>query len=518
MAGASETSRASRAPAQPEPLHGAKLFLAGFGLALANFVVVLDTSIANVSVPHIAGGLGISPSQGTWVITSYAVADAISVPLTGWLAKRFGTVRSFVMALIGFGIFSMLCGMASSLGMLVLCRVLQGFSGGPLMPLSQTLLMRVFPREKAGLALGLWAMTTVCAPILGPILGGSISDTWGWPWIFFINLPVVGLCIFLALRLTAPFETRTERPRFDAIGLALLVIWVGAFQFVLDFGREQDWFSSPLVIAMAIVAAIGFALFLIWELTDSAPIVDLSVLRNRGFAAAATTMAVGYGTLFSMIVLVPLWLQNIVGYTATQAGHVTAFMGMFAVVLSPVVGQLATRLDIRALICAGIAWLGITSLMRAGWTADADFWTLAMPQILQGLGMPFFFVGVTTLALSSVSAAETASAAGLLSFMRTASGAIGASVAQTLWDDGTRASRVALAGRLNGPDQAMAMMQEAGLSLEQARAALSRMVEVQASTLAVNHVFFTGGLLFACAAAIVWLAPRPTRLAGGGGH
>ena len=223
---------------EPQPLSGAKLLLAGFALALANFVVVLDITIANVSVPHIAGGLAISPSQGTWVITSYAVADAITVPLTGWLAARFGTVRWFTLSLIGFGFFSFLCGIARSLELLVVFRILQGLFGGPLMPLTQALLLRVFPKNMAAAAMGLWAMTTVCAPIAGPILGGTISDNWSWPWIFFINLPIVGFCIFAVSRLVRPFETPTAKTGIDIIGLILLVLWVGSFQLMLDTGRE----------------------------------------------------------------------------------------------------------------------------------------------------------------------------------------------------------------------------------------------------------------------------------------
>lgn len=504
--------------AEPPPLTGIKLLLAGLGLALANFIVILDSSIANVSVPHIAGGLGISPSQGTWVITSYAVADAISVPLTGWLAKRFGTVRSFAFGLIAFGCFSALCGMAWSLGMLVACRILQGFSGGPLMPLSQTLLMRIFPKEKTALALSIWAMTAVCAPIVGPILGGVVSEEWGWPWIFFLNLPVIALCVFLVVRYVVPFETETLRQRVDIIGLALLILWVGAFQFVLDFGRERDWFSSDLVFWTAVAAAIGFIAFLIWELTDREPIVDLAIFRNRGYAVSAFTMAAGYGTFFATVVLVPLWLQEILGYTATNAGYALSLVGVFAVVMAPVVGLLSKRIDIRALICFGVVWLGFTSLLRARWNADADFWTLAFPQLIQGIGMPFFFVGVTTLALLSVSEEETASAAGILSFMRTASGAIGASVAQTLWDNSDRANQVALAGRLNAPEQAMAAMQQSGLSAEQARAALARMVDVQANTLGAIHVFLIGAALFLGVAAIIWLAPRPEQREVGATH
>eukprot|EP01037_Dinobryon_pediforme_P028014 gene28014-31111_t len=240
-----------------KPFTGTTLLLAGVVLALTNFMVVLDTTIANVSVAHISGSLGISSTQGTWVITSYAVAEAICVPLTGWLAGRFGTVKTFIFGMLGFGLFSMLCGSSNSLTMLVACRIGQGLCGGPLMPLSQTLLLRIFPKEQQGQAMGLWAMTTVTAPILGPILGGTISDSWSWHWIFFINIPIAALCAFGAHRLLSSAETGTEKLAMDKIGLALLVIWIGALQIMLDIGREHDWFGDTLIVILAIVAAIG---------------------------------------------------------------------------------------------------------------------------------------------------------------------------------------------------------------------------------------------------------------------
>jgi DHA2 family multidrug resistance protein len=493
---------------EAKPLTGSRLMLAGFVLALSNFMVVLDTTIANVSVPHISGSLAIAPSQGVWVITSYAVAEAITVPLTGWIAQRFGAVRSFVFALAGFAFFSALCGMSSTLTMLVVCRIGQGLCGGPLMPLTQTLLLRIFPPEKRPQAMGMWAMTTVVAPIVGPILGGWISDNWSWPWVFFINLPVAAICIFSAWRMLSPAETPIEKKSIDTVGLTLLVLWVGALQLMLDLGREHDWFASTLITGLAVFAALGFAVFLAWELTEEHPVVDLRVLRHRGFTMSVVALSFCFATFFASIVILPQWLQSSMGYSATQAGYVMAFNGVFALVLAPVVARLVTKVDPRLLVSAGILWIAGTSLLRTHWTTESTFWTLALPQLLQGIGMPFFFVPLTTLALGAVEPRETASAAGLMSFLRTVAAAFGTSVATTYWDNQARAERSLLAGALNAPEATMARLQAAGFSREQARAMIERLVDQQSVMLATNHIFLIAAGFFALAALIIWFVPK----------
>ena len=496
----------------PTPLTGVRLLLAGAVLALTNFMVVLDTTIANVSVPHISGSLAISGSQGTWIITSYAVAEAVCVPLTGWLSGRFGAVRVFTVGMIGFGIFSVLCGLSTSLSMLIACRIGQGLCGGPLMPLSQTLLMRIFRPDQRAQAMGAWSMTTVVAPILGPILGGTISDSWSWHWIFFINIPVAALCAFGAMRLLRHAETPTQPLRVDKIGLMLMLLWIGALQIMLDLGREHDWFADPMIVGLAVIAGVGFLVFLAWEATEAEPIVDLRVFRHRGYTVAVTSLFFAFGTFFASAVIIPQWLQTSLGYTATYAGYATAFNGVAAVVMSPIVAKLSTKVDPRGLVCFGIVWLGMTTLLRTQWNSGADFWTLAFPQLLQGFGMPFFFVPLMTLALGSVDPKETAAAAGLMSFLRTMAGAIGTSVVTTMWDDSSRVARSEVTGRLNEGHTIDALTAQ-GMPLDQVRAIVAQLVDKEAMALATTHIFLLSALAFFGAAMIIWLAPRPRRAA-----
>ena len=497
---------------QPAPLTGTTLILAGVVLALTNFMVVLDTTIANVSVAHIAGGLGISSTEGTWVITSYAVAEAICVPLTGWLSRRFGTVRVFVGGMMGFGIFSFLCGIAPTLGALVAFRIGQGICGGPLMALSQTLLLRVFPKDKHAMTMGIWGVTTLTAPIFGPILGGTISDNWGWHWIFFINIPIAVACSLTAFAVLQPAETERFKDRIDGIGLGLLILWVGALQIMLDLGREHDWFGSQMILTLAVTAAIGFAMFLIWELTEDRPAVDLRPFRHRGFSVAVTALVFAYGTFFASLVVIPQWLQGAMGYTATWAGYATAFNGVAAVLMAPFVAKRMTQVDPRRLVFVGVLWLGLTSLLRVfWWDSGSDFWTLALPQLIQGAGMPFFFIPLTTIALGAVEENETASAAGVMNFLRTMSGAVGVAIATTFWYDGAQEKRAALSGVLNGAQTTMDQLVARGLSTEQARLLISQLVDKESVALATGQIFVVAFFIFAAAASIIWLAPRPKR-------
>lgn len=482
--------------------------LAGFVLALSNFMVVLDLTIANVSVPHIAGNLGITPEQGTWVITSYAVAEAICVPLTGWLSQRFGTVRMFLASMFGFGLFSLLCGMSVTLGMLVAFRIGQGLCGAPLMPLSQTLMLQVFPPEKRGMAMGLWAMTTLLGPAFGPIIGGFISDNYSWHWIFLINIPIALGCTLAGRFLLSSLETATRKVPIDAIGLALLIFWIGSLQIMLDIGRDRDWFGDPLIVALAIMAALGFLVFVIWELTEEHPVVDLRIFRHRGFTTGVVTLALCFGAYFASIVVIPQWLQISMGYTATQAGLVTAFTAMSALATSQIAARLTGKADPRLMISLSVAWLGIMALVRTGWTSDADFWSLSIPQILQGFGMSFFMIPLTVVSLSAVLPEETASAAGLQNFLRTMAIAVSTSIALTVWANSQRVAQSELVSKIQ-TDEAQTLLEKAGMTFDQAKEIIASLVEKEAITLAVNHTFMIAAIVLFVAAALVWIAPRP---------
>ncbi len=482
-------------------LAGSGLIIAAVMLAASNFIVVLDMTIANVSVPHIAGGLAISSNEGTYVITSYAVAEAISVPLTGWLANRFGTVKVFAAGLLFFGLCSAICGFANSLGMLVVGRILQGLAGGPLMPLSQTILMSTFPKEKRMAAMAIWSMTTLIAPILGPIIGGYICDNWGWSWIFLINVPLAVVCCYMIWTLLKPFETATVKSKIDVVGLVLLIVSVGSLQLMLDEGQKLDWFSSPEIIILAITAIIGFAAFLIWELTEKNPIVDLYIFRHRSFSISVMATSLTFGAFFSSIVLTPLWLQTNMGYTATTSGMAMAAHGMFAVLVAPIAAKLASKVDPRKLVFCGVMWMGCMTFVRSFGSIDMTFAQVAVPLLFQGIGMPFFFIPLSALALSAVEPNEIASAAGLMNFLRTLSGAFAASIVTSAWSDHAAINRNELVSMMHPSSEIPVIT-------------LNQMVDTQSVMLATNQLFVVASLVLVCAATVVLFAPKPAKLAG----
>ena len=496
------------APNAGEQLVGWRLWLAAIVIGLGNFLVVLDTTIANVSVPTIAGSLGVSSTQGTWVITSYAVAEAITVPLTGWLARRFGAQRVFITCYLAFAALSLLCGMANSMGMLLAGRVLLGLAGGPIMPLSQMLMLRLFPPRQATIATVIWAMTTLVGPVAGPILGGILCDSVGWSWIFFIKVPIAAAGGAILYFLMRGRPDPASAAKIDGVGLGLLVLWVGALQIMLDEGRNVDWFAAAEIRWLGATALIGFIAFLIWELTEQNPIVDLRIFRHRGFGAAALTYALGFGAFFASLVILPLWLQTNMGYTATWAGYATGIMGILAIVSAPLVGKATERIDPRLIVSVGIAGLGLIMVWRMGFNSDVTFLQMAWPTLVTGPFMVMFFVPVTGLAMASVDHDEQANAAGLSNFMRTLAGAFATSLVQTGWSNAMRHNQTELVGAMHSQFWLDTLL-SAGIGRDEATTGLDLVVQGQSVMLATLNMFGTIALCFGFAACLIWLSPKP---------
>ena len=500
------------------PLEGAARVWGTVALSAATFMNVLDTSIANVSLPAISGDLGVSSTQGTWVITSFAVANAIAVPLTGFMTQRFGQVRLFMASVILFMITSLLCGLAPNMTTLILFRALQGFVAGPMIPLSQTLLLSSYPRAKAGLAMAMWSMTTLVAPVMGPLLGGWITDNISWPWIFYINIPVGIVAATITWVLYRKRDSATYKVPIDAVGLALLVLWVGSMQLMLDKGKELDWFHSATIVTLAVVAVVGFVFFLIWELTDKHPVVDLSLFKRRNFWSGAFATAVAYGLFFGNVVILPLWLQQWMGYTATQAGMIMAPVGLLAIFFSPIVGLTVGKIDPRRYATFSFLIFALVLWMRSNFNTQADFWTIMIPTIIQGIAMAFFFIPLVTITLSGLSPDRIPAASGLSNFLRITAGAMGTSIATTLWENRAALHHAQLAESVNAGNSAassaIAGLQASGLGSEQVLGQLNRLVDQQAFMLASNDVFYGSALLFILLIPLVWLA-RPAK--GGAG-
>ncbi|MBE1160839.1 DHA2 family efflux MFS transporter permease subunit [Dyella acidiphila] len=500
------------------PLQGAKLAIGTVAVSLATFMNVLDTSIANVSIPTISGNLGVSSDQGTWVITSFAVSNAIALPLTGWLSQRVGQVRLFISATVLFVLASWLCGAAPNLPLLLLARVLQGAVAGPMIPLSQSLLLAAFPRSKAPVALALWSMTTLAAPVAGPILGGWISDNYTWPWIFYVNIPVGILAVTATWWIFRERESATHRLPIDKLGLLLLVVWVGALQIMLDKGKDLDWFNSPTIIALAVTSAIAFIYFVAWELTETHPIVDLSLFKLRNFSAGTIALAVAYGLYFANIVLLPLWLQTNIGYRATDAGLVLAPAGLVAVILTPFTGKLMARMDPRMIASISLLAFAACFLWRANYTSDVDPWSLIMPTLLQGVGLATLFVPLLGVIFTGLSPSRIAAASGLSNFLRILCGGIGTSIFQTAWDHRSILHHAQLneVSTAYNPvfQQFTHRLQQGGVDAQQAYGIFNRVLDQQAAQLGVDDLFYISGILFVALVGLLWITKRPGHAGG----
>ena len=495
-------------------LTGSTRGLVAFGLALGTFMQVLDTTIANVSIPTIAGNLGVSADQGTWVITSFAVANGISVPLTGWLMQRYGVVRTFVASLAAFTMASLLCGLSWSLPSLIMFRVLQGGVSGPMIPGSQALLLMLFPPERKGTALAIWSMTTLVAPICGPILGGYISDNYSWPWIFFINVPVGLFAAMVCWRFLSKRETPTRQLPIDRVGLALMVIWIGALQIMLDKGKDADWFASTFIVVLGLVSLIGFIAFLIWELTERHPIVDLSLFKIPNFTFGTLPLCLGYAVFFGNVVLLPLWLQEQLGYTATWAGLVAAPSGLFAIIVSPIVGRFMGRYDARWFATFSFAVFAVSYFMRAGLTANATFFDFVAPLLVQGFAMGTFFVSMLAILLEGVAPERIPAASGLSNFVRILAGSFATSITTTFWDhrETLHQSRLAETSSVYDPPLQLALqhLHSVGIPDLQAIGLLTHQLIGQAYLLASLDYFWISAWSCLAMIPLVWLARRPS--------
>jgi DHA2 family multidrug resistance protein len=495
------------------PQHGAQLAMASIGVSLAVFMQVLDTTIANVCVPTIAGNLGMSSQQGVWVITSFGVSSAISMPLTGRLAERFGQVRLFMYVMALFVIASFLCGIAPNMQLLVAARVLHGAVAGPLMPLSQSLILAVYPEQKRGHALALWSTIAVVAPIIGPILGGLISDNASWPWIFFINVPVGIVALLLVYSTLHKMESPRRRPPLDMVGLVLLGLWVGTLQVFLDLGTDENWFESSLIIMLAAIAVVGLVVFVVWELGDEHPIVDLTLFRNRNFLVGVVGGGLMYGTFFGSTVLLPLVLQTQLGYTATWAGLVLAPVGILPVLTARIVGRNMQRLDPRLMISGSLVTIAIVMWMRDRFTTEVDLGTLILPQFVLGLGIVLMSTPMNALTLSWIRSEHTAAALGVSMFIRSAAGSFGASLFTSLWQHRAAIHHTRLAENITAfnpvSSEAVKGLTAQGFTPQQAYAMLEAMLTQQAFIMAADDVFWLAGWFALALVFVYWFARPP---------
>ncbi len=498
-------STAPAAPSAPPPLKGGQLVLATIAVALATFMNVLDSSIANVAIPTISGNLGVSVDEGTWVVTVFAAANAVSIPLTGWLTQRIGQIMVFVGAILLFVISSWLCGLAPTLPVLV---------AGPLIPLSQAILLGSYPKEKASMALSLWAMTAVVGPIAGPALGGWITDSYSWSWIFYINIPVGLFAASVTWFIYRKRESATRKAPIDTVGLALLIAWVASLQIMLDKGRDLDWFSSPLIVWLGIIALIAFALFVVWELTDANPVVDLRLFAGRNFFGGTVAISVAYGVFFGNLVLLPQWMQQYLNYRSVDAGLVTAPLGIFAVILAPVMGRVLPRTDTMAFL--GFA---IVFYMRSKYVIQIDAWHLVLPTLLQGIPMALFFVPLTSIILSGLAPSKIPAAAGLSNFARVFCGAVGTSLAGNAWTDriALHHERLTEQANVNNPAFMQSLQASQGalnVNEAQARGLFDFTVNTQAAMMGLNDIFFASAVIFILIIPLIWITKRAK---GGGG-
>ena len=425
---------AAQAPAQSQWTPSHNPWLIAVAVMLATFMEVLDTSVANVSLPHIAGNLSATTDEATWVLTSYLVANAIILPATNWLGQLFGRKRFLIFCIVMFTVASALCGIASSLGFLIVARVLQGAGGGALQPISQAVLLESFPPQKRGAAMAVFAMGVVVAPILGPTLGGWITDNYSWRWIFYINLPIGTLAILMANAVIEdpPYLKRISAANIDYIGFGFLSVWLATLQYMLDKGQELDWFSSTPIVWCALISGATFVAFIVRELTTDHPIVDLRVLKNRNFAVGSLMILMLGALLYGTTAILPLFMQNLLHYTALDAGIAMSPRGIGALVMTIVVGRIVGKVSSRFLIGAGFLLLGYSCFMLGNINLTIGRSSIVIPIIISGVAISLIFVPLTTSTMGTLTQQQIGNASGIFNLMRNVGGSVGIAMITTL--------------------------------------------------------------------------------------
>lgn len=489
-------------------LTGFPLLLVMFAVSLATFMIVLDYSIANVSIPYISGDLAVSTDQGTYVITSFAVGNSIVLPMTGWLTKRIGAVKLITISLLLFVVFSWTCGAAPNLQFLVVSRFIQGLVSGPLIPLSQTLLIQVNHPDKKNAAMGFWSAIVIAAPILGPLLGGWISYDYHWPWIFYINIPVgiaAAIIIWLMIR---EYETPIEKPPMDWLGLILLAVGVSCLQVFLDKGEQYDWLNSYWMRTFIVTSTASFIFLFVWEFTHPTPLLDLRLLKKRSYALSIIFIGVAYAIYFGTVVLVPLWLQTNMNYTAPWAGIAVAPIGLAPFILATLSGKMVTKFGNLIPLGISFAFFAISSFYTCTFTTQVDLFHIGFSRFLLGCALFFFLTPLLSLCVQDLPNEKLASGTGIFHFVRAMVGGTGTSVFVTMWIRRTEYYHERIGEVLtpysHNTTQFLDYLKTVGFKGQKSLAQLNNMVDNEAAMLAINDSFYFMGWVFV---GLIFLVP-----------
>ena len=524
MATASQTLNGSRTAAWND----VNPWLVAIAVMTSTFMEVLDTTIVNVSLPHIAGSLSATPDEATWALTSYLVANAIVLPMTGWLANYFGRKRLLLASVVGFTASSFLCGLAPTLPLLIIFRCIQGACGGGLQPLSQAILMEVFPPQDRGKAMGFWGLGIVVAPMLGPVLGGWLTDTYSWRWVFYVNVPIGILSVFLTtIFIFDPPYIKRQVSKIDFLGMGYLAIGIACLQVMLDKGQEEDWFGSHFILTLCVVAVVGLAAFIIRELTTDHPIVDLSIFKVRTYATGVFLMTVLGFVLYGSTVLIPLLLQTILGYPALQAGVVMLPRGLGSFIAMPVVGALMTKVRPRYLLVTGI-FLGAFAMWRlAQLNLDVGYWNFFWALIWQGVGLGLIFIPLTTITNDPIPNEKMGNATSIFNLMRNIGASIGIAIVASIQTRHAQIHTNNLTAQVTPSSlQAQSMisglksmiMAKQGVDAATAQHMASGMVEntirQQAAIMSYNDVFWLLAIIFLAMLPLIFLMRPPKHKRG----